>query len=57
MHTETAQLLTRVLARRHPSLQRALVQAALHGRPDIVTHALCSWIFTGNSELQLPCDQ
>lgn len=56
MNKETARLLTRVLAFRHPSLRRRAVRAALLDRPDVLTHAIRSWIFTGNSELQHPCD-
>jgi len=56
MNPHTAQLLTRVLAFRHPSLRRAALQAAPPDRPEVLTHAVRSWIFTGHSELLLPCD-
>lgn len=57
MDRHTVQRPTPESAPRHPLLERALVLAALRRRPDVLTHVVCSWLFTGNSELQLPCDQ
>jgi hypothetical protein len=55
MTRQTAQMISRALARRSPQLRRMIAEMPARTPKYWLKHAVRAWIFAGSPETRLPC--